>query len=276
MRFAVTNMDAANKGRLRSDVGWHRSLEATLREIDEHVFGCATCDETAGHGLYAAREGIRFMRSAGAPLHQRVRSGAGFTTIFVTEREAQSYLDNPTTLTDYEGFFAAHPLAAIVDPVAAPCGSAAGTDHTKQGHAYEQVVLASGGGYGSICDESAWDPILSTVFDVAGLQGALPHNLPALPISSSLRVEQAMAADLTMGYEVPRSWTDGFGYVSETNNLRFFGSHAPDPPSMDVCEIDAHCARPHELCRYGMCQSLAPSYVAVHFERFVRSQPVDP
>ena len=194
-RLGVTNMDSDVKGRLRPNVGWHTSPQTFIKEIDEHVIDCPGCNGGLEYGLYAAREGIKYMRSSAASANEKIRPGAQLATIFMTDEDDQSYKDgedpdgtgpqnNPAAvLASYIQFFAANPLAfSINGPQTNGC------DFSDHGYAYEQAALASGGAFASICSNDLEATITNILDIVAGR--ASTFTLPDAPISSTLRVYQ--------------------------------------------------------------------------------------
>ena len=162
-RLGVTNMEEGFGGRLRPTIGWMSGPNADITfssEIQYYVvdctsnFGFGQCSGGTEHGLYAAREGIKYMRSAAASPAEKIRPNAQLATIFMSDEEDQSvknendpdgtnYNNEQAVINAYKTFFAANPLAfAIVSP-----GGSCGEDSKG----YRDVALASGGATASLC-----------------------------------------------------------------------------------------------------------------------------
>ena len=269
-RLGVTPMDQDTAGRLRATVGWHTDPIVFSNEIEDYVIDCQGCSGSSGfaeYGLYAAEEGIAFMRSAAAPPNEKIRANAALVTIFMSDEEANS-IENGSkpdgtsaSIADYEAFFAANTTSAyaIISPPGSNCG-------LSDGEAYRDVALATGGATASLCSNDLEETIVKIIDETAGSTSTF--RLPDTPISSTLRVYQA-TEDGKMGLWVPRSRQDGFDYFPQTNAIAFFGTYRPRAPSKTMCSVDAECPNADEQCRGGTCELRKPLQVAVHYETFI-------
>ena len=269
-RLGVTPMDQDTAGRLRATVGWHTDPIVFSNEIEDYVIDCQGCSGSSGfaeYGLYAAEEGIAFMRSAAAPPNEKIRANAALVTIFMSDEEANS-IENGSkpdgtsaSIADYEAFFAANTTSAyaIISPPGSGCG-------LSDGEAYRDVALATGGATASLCSNDLEETIVKIIDETAGSTSTF--RLPDTPISSTLRVYQA-TEDGKMGLWVPRSRQDGFDYFPQTNAIAFFGTYRPRAPSKTMCSVDAECPNADEQCRGGTCELRKPLQVAVHYETFI-------
>ena len=268
-RLGVTPMDQDTAGRLRPAAGWHTDAVTFAQEIEEYVIDCQGCSSSSGwaeYGLYAAQEGIAFMRSSVASPAEQIRPNAELVTIFMSDEEANSIEEgskpdgSSASITDYESFFVGNSTVySIVSPPGSGCGS-------SDGIAYQDVALATGGATASLCSSDLEETILQIIDQTAGSTSSF--RLDRVPISSTLRVYQG-SDDATMGVWVPRSRQDGFDYFPQTNALAFFGAYRAKLASQSVCAVDAECTIQGEHCRAGKCELEVPLQVAVHYETFI-------
>ncbi len=223
-RLGVANMADSTAGKLRNPPGWHTDVDVFLQEIEDYVVRCAGC--TGGYGgaewgLNNAARGIEFMSSNQAPAEVRFRPEAKVVTIFMSDEEDEEIQSNPITspsgqaiMNRHNAFFPGR--TTIFSIVGTPgCGS-------HHGKSYEQVALASGGSFYSLCASDIEETITDIIVSATGQ--AASHVLADVPVSSSLRVFKD-------GQWIPRSRINGFDYFANTNSIAFFGSFRPDPES---------------------------------------------
>ncbi len=242
-RLGVTNMEESFGGKLRANPGWHTDPHTFSNEIQYYVIDCSSnftgCSDSQENGLYAARQGITYMKRSTTPLSSRIRAGAKVATIFMSDEEDQSIKDGQDPggpnvgaarlLNDYMSFFAATPLAFSIVGTGNGCGS--------DGSAYRDVALNSGGAGASLCSQDLQSTIDTIIVKVAG--DASPFRLPQTPISSTLRVFQA-SDDGKTGVWIPRSHDDGFDYFPQSNSIAFFGSYRPLPGATQPIQASVH------------------------------------
>ena len=271
-RLGVTNMDSVYKGRLRTGGPlWHDDPNTFIKEIEDYVSDCVVpCNGGLEHGLYNAREGIKYMKSTAAAPNERFRPAAQIATIWMSDEQDQSVKDGrdpggmttpAATLTKaYENFFAMNPLAfAIVSP-GSPCGFEASA-------AYEAAALASGGATASLCATDLQETINQIIDIVTGR--ASTYLMPQTPISSTLRVYQGDEQGINSIW-VPRSRKEGFDYFPQTNSLAFFGTFRPKASTRTVCNAATACMTPGESCKDNACTLDISAQIVVHYRYFRR------
>ncbi|MFP4599900.1 MAG: hypothetical protein ACLFVJ_16700 [Persicimonas sp.] len=229
-RFAATSMKQNNKGKLDPDVGWQRDRQTFV----DHVEALTGSGGEEPYGLYAAREGIGYMKGihGSASEDEKSRPNAQIVTIFVTDKEAHSFVDHDldsssgqTLLGSFEDFFSSHTRAYALLGDGEDCGVA-------EGASYERVAIDSSGQTGSLCDDD-----LETIFDNwinTGYTRGASIELPDTPISSSIRA-------FAHGGELTRDRDNGFDYSAKMNNVSFYGDARPeaagDEPNPDMAVV---------------------------------------
>gem|GEM_PF-963956 len=273
-RLGVTNMDGDVKGRLRASVGWHTDPTTFSNEIEYYVIDCTTnvpgCSASQEYGLYAAQEGIRYMKSAAAPPSERIRPNALLANVIMTDERPQSLKSSsvpggptqtPTSLmNDYMAFFQANDVLMYSINGGPNCG-------LEDGFEYRDVALSTGGASALLCSADLTQTIVTIIEETAGQSSG--YRLTETPISSTLRVYQA-GDDGVSEVWVPRSRSDGFDYFPRNNSLAFFGSYRPRLPSGQMCQTDSDCPDSvQEQCRQSRCELRSPLQVAVHYQLFL-------
>lgn len=277
-RLGVTNMEYRFGGRLRPTIGWIKASATAqttfTNEIQYYVIDCTTnfgfsgCSGGTEHGLYSAREGIKFMRSSSAPPNEKIRANAQLATIFISDENDESvkdeedpdnttYPSEQAVINDYAAFFGANPLAFSIVSNGGSCG--------EDAEGYREAALASGGAIADLCAQDLKSTITQIIDIVAGR--ASTFRLPQTPISSTLRVYQADDTG-KLGLWVPRSRTDGFDYFPQSNSVAFFGSYRPESSTLDQCNTDDDCSTTGEVCRASQCELSISIQVAVHYQTF--------
>lgn len=276
-RLGVANMEEGFSGKLRPTIGWISGPGADVafsNEIQYYVidctdnFGFTDCSGGTEHGLYSAREGIKYMRSAAAPPSEKIRANAQLATIFMSDEEDQSvkdeddpdgttYPNEQAVINDYAAFFANNPLVFSIVSNGGSCG--------EDAEGYRESALASGGAIADLCAQDLKSTITQIIDIVAGR--ASTFRLPQTPISSTLRVYQADETG-TNGVWVPRSRSDGFDYFPQSNSVAFFGAYRPKSSTLAMCSMDADCTESGEVCRGGQCELAISIQVAVHYQTF--------
>ncbi|MEM1350651.1 MAG: hypothetical protein AAGI01_18965, partial [Myxococcota bacterium] len=213
-------------------------------EIQYYVVDCTrnfsgNCSGGNEHGLYAAREGIKYMRGSVAPQAMRLRPNAQLATIFMSDEEPQSYqsgrepngpsVGETQLRMDYQAFFSNNPLAFSVSGERRVCGSG--------GQGYADIALVTGGASASLCATDLKATIVQIINIVAGR--ASVFRLPQTPISSTLRVYVADDNGIN-GQWVPRSRTNGFDYFPQTNSIAFFGTFRPKTGMNTPVQVAVH------------------------------------
>ncbi|MEM1347156.1 MAG: hypothetical protein AAGI01_01275 [Myxococcota bacterium] len=243
-RLGVTNMHAGFQGRLRHTVGWHTDLHTFTDEIQYYVVGCTdnfvgNCSGSVEYGLYAAREGITYMRGSASPQAVRMRPHAQLATIFMSDEEPQSYqsgqepggpVAGATQLrANYQAFFSNNPLAFSISGERGLC--------ELGGEGYADIAFRTGGASASLCATDLSATIEQIINIVAGR--ASVFRLPQTPISSTLRVYVA-DEDGVHSRWVPRSRANGFDYFPQTNSIAFFGTFRPSTEQGDPVQVAVH------------------------------------
>ena len=227
-RFGVTNMSADSVGRMRPQTGWHTSSSVFSSEVDDYVVNCTansfTCSGGLEHGLYNARQGVTYLTSPSTPASARARDGAALGVLFFTDEDDQSIKDgrdpNGTSvgaiqlLSDYLSFFSSNVLVfASLAETDSNCGF-------EDPSSYRRVAHTSGGVAVELCDaDRALGGFREYALRLAG-QASQDFRLTQAPIPTSITV-------YVSGAPVPRSQTNGYEYVAESNSIVFFGSAAP-------------------------------------------------
>lgn len=273
-RFGVTNMDEDVKGRLRPTVGWHTDPVTFSNEIEYYVIDCTAnvtgCSGSEEYGLYAAQEGIRYMKGATAPPSERIRANALLANVIMTDERPESLergkkpggpsMSATALMADYMAFFQANDVLMYSINGGPNCG-------LEDGNEYRDVALSTGGASALLCSTDLTQTIVTIIEETAGQSSG--YRLTETPISSTLRVYQA-ADDGVSEIWVPRSRSDGFDYFPRNNSLAFFGSYRPKLPSGKMCQVDSDCPDVvAEQCRQSRCESRSPLQVAVHYQSFL-------
>ncbi|CAN0459112.1 unnamed protein product, partial [Laminaria digitata] len=230
-RLGVANMDDGLAGRLRPTVGWHTDPVTFSNEIEYYVIDCtsniSSCSSFEEYGLYAAQEGIRYMKSAAASPAERIRANAALVNIIMTDERPESYEvgskpNGPSQtaaqlFADYTAFFNANEVLTYAIVGGPNCG-------LEDGSEYGDVALATGGASALLCSADLTETITQIIDVTAGRTSG--YRLNETPISSTLRVYHA-GDDGKSALWVPRSRADGFDYFPQNNSLAFFGTYRP-------------------------------------------------
>jgi hypothetical protein len=247
-RIAVTDMDNAKNGIFASrqvgGTGDRWLLPTEQAAFEANVLDPSGPDAGDGgteHGITQARAALdrHLPRNDADP--QMVREGAALVIIFVSDEKAEEVEDagilgegnlqpTPAQQTQIDALVAPFitelnandvKVHLIAEPLPfAPTCSDSGAEH---GYGYYELVNATGGQLGSICQLDLSATIDALIEDIIG--GASPVNLAKFPISASVSVSR----DAT---PLNRSRVDGFDYRGATNAISFYNQvFTPAMPS---------------------------------------------
>jgi hypothetical protein len=237
-RVAVTDMNDTQNGifatRQAGGTGdrWLLPTEqAAFEAAIQDPSGPDPADGSTEHGLTQGRAAImrHLPRNNADP--QMVREDAKLVVIYVTDEKAEEVEDagilaegnlepSPAQQAQIDSLVASY-IADFTDndatahliaeplPFAAPC-STGGAEHA---YGYYELVNATGGQLGSICQLDLGATIDALIDDIVG--GASNIVLGAFPISASISVTKD-------GVPLPRSRTNGFDYRGAANAIVFF------------------------------------------------------
>jgi hypothetical protein len=229
-RLGVTNMTVGNGGRLYNP--WTQNPQQFSSDIQNGVIDCTgwQCSTSVEKGLESAYQGIRFMRgltSQSPPPVEAIDSGASLITVFFTDEPDDSVTDGNTPLAKYTNFF--------TGPGDSTVFAITGTqDCAQDGPAYQNVALATGGKFASVCSGDLTGILSDIIFAATGQ--ATQYQLSETPVSASLSVFLESDDDPTTSQFVPRNREDGFEYFAQDNSVAFFGSYRPEPSEQDYSE----------------------------------------
>jgi hypothetical protein len=227
--LGVTNMDPGNNGRLYNP--WTTNAQQFSSDIQNGVISCTgwSCDCCDEYGLEVAMKGIRYMRGLtpqSPPPVEKIPSDASLITIFMTDEPANSVQDGVSEQT-YLDFY--------TGPGDTTVFSITGTqDCGADGPAYQNVALATGGKFASVCSGDLTGILSDIIFAATG--ESTEYQLSETPVSASLSVFQESDQDPTTSQFVPRNREDGFEYFAQDNSVAFFGSYRPEPSDGDYSE----------------------------------------
>lgn len=180
----------------------------------------------AEQGLEAARRALSEPNLSGAN-RGFLRPDAALSVIFVSDDEDQS----PGSAGFYRRFFlgakgagnrALVKVSAIVGPSPDGCLVPGDEDllggRARAGERYRDVVEATGGTLGSICDEDFGPAVEALGLGASGLKRIFPLSREPRPETLAVRVD-----DL----EVPQDAAAGWTWQPETRSISFAGSYLP-------------------------------------------------
>jgi hypothetical protein len=228
--LGVTNMDPDNQGRLYNP--WTKNAQQFSSDIQNGVINCTgwSCSNGTEDGLAVGMEGIRYMRgltSQSPPPVEAIQSGASLITIFFTDEPANTVAYDNVPESKYTNFYPG--------PGNTTAFSITGTQDCEQdGPAYQNVALATGGKFASVCSGDLTGILTDIIFAATGQ--ATQYQLSETPVSASLSVFLENDNDPTTSEFVPRNRDDGFEYFAQDNSVAFFGSYRPEPAEQDYSE----------------------------------------
>ena len=237
-RMGVTDMDDAKLGMLAnrtSDVPYTGQwLHNT--PLDQGLFsqqindpsGPGVADGSAEHGLTAAQGFFMRHLPRDDTDPQKVRSDAKLVVVFVTDEAPDELEDTiltdgsddiptPAQQTEITNFMAPfidlfQEHDAVAHAIAGPTAGATCSTAAERGWGYAELVTATGGQFGSICQGDLGPTIDVIIDDIIG--SASPIVLQWVPISLSI----ALSRD---GEAIPRSRSKGFDYRASSNSIIF-------------------------------------------------------
>jgi hypothetical protein len=247
-RVAVTDMDNAKNGIFatrQSGGSGDRWLGPTEQaQFEANVLDPSGPDAADGgteHGLTQGQAAIlrHLPRDDSDP--QMIREDAKLVLIYVSDEKAEEVEDagilaegnlepNAAQQMQIDAIVAPY-LATLLDnqvtahliaeplPFSAVCSGGGG----EHGYGYYELVNATSGQLGSICQVDLSATIDALIDDIIG--GSSPIVLSKFPISASISVSKD-------GVPLSRSRVDGFDYRGPTNSIIFFGQDFdPGAPS---------------------------------------------
>jgi hypothetical protein len=226
--LGVTNMDVDNGGRLYNP--WTQNAQQFSSDIQNGVIDCTGwgCDGATEKGLESGYQGIRYMRgltSQSPPPVEAIESGASLITIFFTDEHDASVNDDNVPEQKYLDFYAGPGQTTVFSLTGTQnCGS-------DDGVSYQNVALATGGKFASVCSGDLTGILSDIIFAATGQ--ATQYQLSETPVSASLSVFLENNDDPTTSEFVPRNRDDGFEYFAQDNSVAFFGSYRPEPSEQD-------------------------------------------
>jgi hypothetical protein len=226
--LGVTNMDVDNGGRLYNP--WTQNAQQFASDIQNGVIDCTGwgCDGATEKGLESGYQGIRYMRgltSQTPPPVEAIESGASLITIFFTDEHDASVNDDNVPEQKYLDFYAGPGQTTVFSLTGTQnCGS-------DDGVSYQNVALATGGKFASVCSGDLTGILSDIIFAATGQ--ATQYQLSETPVSASLSVFLEDNDDPTTSQFVPRNRDDGFEYFAQDNSVAFFGSYRPEPSEQD-------------------------------------------
>jgi hypothetical protein len=214
--LGVTNMDVNNQGRLYNP--WTKNAQQFANDIQNGVINCTgwNCSGGAEDGLESGLQGISYMRGLTPqtpPPVERIDSSASLITIFFTDEPDNSVAYDNVPEQKYIDFY--------TGPGRTTAFAITGTQDCEQdGPSYQNVALATGGKFASVCSGDLTGILTDIIFAATGQ--ATQYQLSETPVSASLSV-------FLNGDFVPRNRDDGFEYFAQDNSVAFFGSYRPEP-----------------------------------------------
>jgi hypothetical protein len=247
-RVAVTDMDDVKNGIFASrqvgGTGDRWLLPTEQAEFEANILDPSGPDPADGgseHGLTQARNALlrHLPRNNADP--QKIREDAALVLIFVTDEKADEVEDagilpegnvQPNAaqqaqidalVAPFIGELLANEVTVhlIAEPL--PFGPVCSTGGAEHAYGYYELVAATGGQLGSICQLDLGPTIDALLEDIIG--NASPLTLKKIPISASVSVSKS-------GVPLTRSRQDGFDYRGSTNSIAFFNQiFSPAAPS---------------------------------------------
>jgi len=221
--LGVTNMDMRNDGRLYNP--WTKNAQQFASDIQQGVISCTgwNCSGGSEDGLESGMRGIQYMRGLTAqqpPPVEAIDSGAALITIFFTDEPDNSVAYDNVPEQKYIDFY--------TGPGKTTAFAITGTQDCEQdGPSYQNVALATGGKFASVCSGDLTGILTDIIFAATGQ--ATQYQLSETPVSASLSV-------FLNGDFVPRNRDSGFEYFAQDNSVAFFGSYRPEPSGTDYSE----------------------------------------
>ena len=229
-QLGVTNMDVGNGGRLYNP--WTKNAQQFASDIQQGVISCTgwNCSGGSEDGLESGYQGIRFMRgltSQQPPPVEAIDSGASLITVFFTDEHDNSVADDNVPEQKYIDFYSG--------PGRTTAFAITGTqDCEEDAPAYQNVALATGGKFASVCSGDLTGILSDIIFAATGQ--ATQYQLSETPVSASLSVFLESDSDPTASQFVPRNRDSGFEYFAQDNSVAFFGSYRPEPSEQDYSQ----------------------------------------
>jgi hypothetical protein len=248
-RMGITGVAKTQNGKMCSSLSTVSSdpggVDRFLLPTEQNIFeACAInppgYEGGSEYGLLNARKAVETHLPRAANNPARIRPGATLVIIIATDEMDQGWKDvvnksdsqfatvcqlPPADQSAADAYLKpdidyylgkGNPEArATVHLLGGVCGNTCGA---QVGHAYKEVVKATGGITADVCQTNL-GPTLQVIIDtITG--AASPAVLQLVPISASL----AVAVDQT---QLQRSRVSGFDYVSSSNSLVFIGVPFP-------------------------------------------------
>lgn len=247
-RVAVTDMDNARMGLFASrQVGgtgdrWLLPTEQAVFEANIlDPSGPDGADGGTEHGLTQAAAALtrHLPRNSADP--QMVREDAKLVIIFVTDEKSEEVEDdgilgegnlepNPAQQAQIDALLVPYvtqlnandvTVHLIAEPL--PFSAVCSTGGSEHAYGYYELVNATSGQLGSICQLDLSATIDALIEDIIG--GASPLTLSKIPISASVSVSRDTVP-------LTRSRQDGFDYRGQTNAITFYNQlFSPANPS---------------------------------------------
>jgi hypothetical protein len=247
-RVAVTDMDNAKNGifasRQPGGTGDRWLLPSEQLAFEANILDPSGPDSADGgteHGLTQGRAAINRHLPRNDSDPQMVREGAKLVIIYVTDEKAEEVEDaaimgegnlepSPAQQTQIDNLVASYIADFTVNDATAhliaeplPFSPVCSTGGAEHAYGYYEVVNATSGQLGSICQLDLGATIDALIDDIVG--GSSPLVLSTFPISASISV----ARD---GVPLPRSRQSGFDYRGSANSIIFYGqTFSPADPS---------------------------------------------
>lgn len=237
-RVAVTDMDNAKNGifatRQAGGTGDRWLLPSEQAQFEANILdpsGPDTADGGTEHGLTQMRATLTRHLPRDNTDPQKIREDAAVVIIFVTDEKAEEVEDagilgegnlepNPTQQAAIDALLAPYlaeltannvQVHLIAEPL--PFSSVCSTGGAEHAYGYYELVNATGGQLGSICQLDLSATIDALIEDIIG--GASPLTLSKFPISASVSVSRQASP-------MSRSRVNGFDYRGASNAITFF------------------------------------------------------
>jgi hypothetical protein len=237
-RIAVTDMDNAKNGifatRQAGGTGDRWLLPSEQAQFEANILDPSGPDAADGgteHGLTQLRAALtrHLPRDNSDP--QKIREDAALVFIIVSDEQAEEVEDagilgegnndpDPTQQAAINALLAPYitelttnqaTVHLIAEPL--PFSTVCSTGGAEHGWGYYELVNATGGQLGSICQLDLSATIDALIEDIIG--GASPLNLSKIPISASVSVSRTTTP-------LRRSRVNGFDYRGATNAITFY------------------------------------------------------
>lgn len=237
-RVAVTDMDNAKNGifatRQSGGTGDRWLLPTEQAQFEANILdpsGPDTADGGTEHGLTQMRATLMRHLPRDNTDPQKIREDAAVVIIFVTDEKAEEVEDagilgegnlepNPTQQAAIDALLAPYlaelqannvQVHLIAEPL--PFSSVCSGGGAEHAYGYYELVNATGGQLGSICQLDLSATIDALIEDIIG--GASPLTLKKVPISTSVSVSREATP-------MSRSRVNGFDYRGASNAITFF------------------------------------------------------